>query len=73
MIELVMVVCLMGDPAKCRDVTLSFENPYGTEHGVTPQQCMQTGQIEMSKWIEEHPNYRIMRWRCGKAQKEQST
>lgn len=66
MIELVMFVCLMDRPADCHDVRLTFENPYG-ERRVTPQQCMQDGQVEMSKWIGDHPNFVIKKWRCGNA------
>lgn len=62
MIELVLAVCMVGQPAKCRDVYLNFE-----AESVTPQQCMMYGQMEMAKWAEEHPDYTITKWRCGVA------
>jgi len=69
MIEIIMSVCLMGDIKKIdndlscirpRDVTLTFIS----EQVVTPQQCILQGQSEIAKWFEEHPNYKIMRWKC---------
>ena len=62
MIELVVAVCLIDQPERCKDVHLNF-----AAENVTPQQCMQYGQMEMAKWIGDHPGYRIMKWRCGPA------
>ncbi len=78
MIELVVAVCLIDQPSQCKDVYLNFESP-GISEGasispgaapserasVTPQQCMMNGQMEMAKWIGEHPNWQIKKWRCG--------
>ena len=64
-----MSVCLMGDLKRIddnlscirpKDITLTFY----TEEVVTPQQCVMHGQAEMAKWFNEHPNYKIMRWKC---------
>lgn len=63
MIEIAMVVCLLADPAKCKDVHLSFASEGAA---VTPQQCMLNGQTEMAKWLEGNPNWTIQRWRCGR-------
>lgn len=60
MIELVVAVCLAGEPSRCKDVTLNFEG-----QSVSASQCMSNGQIEMAKWIGEHPNWVIQKWRCG--------
>lgn len=60
MIELAMLVCLADQPSQCKDVLLNFEGD-----SVTPQQCMMSGQMEMAKWIGEHPNWQIKKWRCG--------
>ncbi len=62
MIEIVMSVCLVQDPAKCEDVRLSF-----MAQSVTPHQCMMYGQSEIAKWMEGHPKWNIQRWRCGAA------
>lgn len=62
MIELVVAVCMIDQPSDCKDVYLNFE-----AESVTPQQCMMYGQAEMAKWVGEHPNYVIKKWRCGVA------
>ncbi len=62
MIELVVAVCLIDQPSQCKDVHLNFE-----AQEVTHQQCMTFGQFEMAKWVGEHPNWVIQRWRCGVA------
>ncbi len=62
MLELVVAVCLIGQPSQCKDVVLNFE-----ADNATPMQCALYGQAEMAKWLAEHPNYRIMKWRCGAA------
>lgn len=62
MIELVVAVCMIDHPSECKDVNLNFE-----ADNVTPMQCMMNGQVEMAKWIGEHPNWVIKKWRCGVA------
>lgn len=62
MIELVFAVCMIDQPERCKDVTLNFEGD-----NVTPQQCMMNGQMEMAKWVGDHPNWVIRKWRCGAA------
>lgn len=62
MLELMMTVCLLANANECRDVRLNFD-----ADNATPMQCMSYGQIEMAKWIEEHPAFRIKQWRCGQA------
>jgi hypothetical protein len=62
MIELVVAVCMIDQPARCKDVTLNFEG-----QRVSAEQCMFNGQIEMAKWIGDHPNWVIQNWHCGVA------
>jgi len=62
MIELVFAACLIEQPSQCKEVYLNFEGA-----SVTPQQCMMSGQLEMAKWIGDHPNWWIKKWRCGAA------
>lgn len=62
MIELVMAVCMIDQPARCRDVTLNFE----ADH-VSTQQCFMNGQMAMAQWAGEHPNWVIQNWHCGVA------
>ena len=60
MIELVVAVCMVDKPSHCKDVTLNFEG-----ESISAAQCMSNGQIEMAKWIGEHPNWVIHKWHCG--------
>jgi hypothetical protein len=62
MIEIVLSVCLLAEPQRCRDehVTVLAEN-------ATPFQCMRYGQLESVKWSEAHPKWSIKRWTCRPA------
>lgn len=62
MLELVVSVCLVGDPKKCSDVTLNFDAP-----NVSARECAIVGQFELAKWIGDHPQFVITKWRCGPA------
>lgn len=62
MLELLMTVCLASAPQDCREVRLNF-----AADNTSPMQCMLYGQMEIAKWIEEHPAFQIKKWRCGQA------
>ena len=62
MIELVVAVCMIDQPSRCKDIHLNFE-----AENVTAQQCAMSGQFEMAKWIGENPNWVIQRWTCQPA------
>ena len=62
MLELVIAVCMIDAPERCKDVHLNF-----AEENVTAQQCMMFGQIEISKWVEGNPKWAIRKWSCGRA------
>lgn len=59
MIALVMSVCLIGEPSRCKEVSLTFD-----ADNATPMQCNLFGQPEIAKWINAHPNWRVEKWRC---------
>lgn len=60
MIELVVAVCLIEDPLRCKDIHLTY-----MAESVTPMQCMLQGQSEAAKWLEGHPKWQLKRWSCG--------
>lgn len=60
MMELVVTACLISKPLICKDFVLNYLNRH-----VTPQQCMLYGQVEMAKWQQHHPKYKITRWKCA--------
>ena len=62
MIEVVVSVCFVLEPKRCKDVHLSF-----AADNVTPFQCMHYGQAEIAKWTMGHPNWQVKRFTCAKA------
>lgn len=61
MIELLLSVCLIDEPRRCKEVNLTY-----TADAVTPHQCMMFGQAEIAKWSAGHPKWRIEKWKCQK-------
>ena len=64
MIELIFSVCLITEPNKCKDIHQQI-----AESNITPQQCVHHGQIEMSKWTETHPDWKVIKWGCERPSK----
>ena len=62
MIEIIVSVCFVLEPKRCKDVNLTFAGD-----NITAGQCMFAGQVEMAKWSNSHPNWQVKRWTCGKA------
>ena len=58
MIELVATICLVI--GGCKDVSLNVSDR------MTPMQCLLTSQIEVAKWLEEHPGWRVAKLTCGR-------
>lgn len=62
MIELIIAVCMSDAPERCKNVRLNFEG-----ERVSVQQCSLYSQMEMAKWVGEHPNWTIKKYTCRKA------
>ncbi len=62
MLELLVSVCLISDPARCKDVSLVY-----SDEGLTPMQCMMGAQPEIAKWVESHPQWALKKWTCQRA------
>ena len=62
LIEIVLDVCNIQDPSRCKDVHLTY-----VAQNVTPFQCLYYGQPEIAKWVENNPNWVVTRWKCGQA------
>lgn len=58
-IELILTICLADKPSDCREEHLRFEDR-GNLVG-----CMMQAPPQIAKWSEEHPNLRVVRWRCA--------
>jgi hypothetical protein len=59
MYELVVVACLLGQPAHCEEFYLAFQQPMGI------MQCMYEAQFRLVRWLEERPEWAVRRWRCS--------
>jgi hypothetical protein len=60
MLELVVAVCLIDNPAQCKDIHLALD-----AQNVSQRQCVMRGQFQMAQWIGENPDWVIRRWTCG--------
>jgi hypothetical protein len=58
LIELVLTICVLDKPSSCREEHLQFEDAGST---VT---CMMQAPPQIAKWSAEHPNLRVVKWRC---------
>ena len=58
MFELMVIACLLREPARCQEVWLPTEAP-------SLIGCMVSGQFEMVRWNEANPEWQARRWRCG--------
>ena len=61
MIELILSVCMVGDPNVCKDIHLTY-----SAANLTPYQCLMRGQPEIAKWNEGNPNWQVQKYRCGR-------
>lgn len=62
MIEIAAAVCLIADPTRCKEISLTYE-----PDSISVFACAMYGQSELAKWSTSNPNWRISRWRCGEA------
>ncbi len=58
LIELVVTVCALSLPSQCEDLHLSFSA------GMSLNQCVMSAQPYIAQWINEHPKWVAVRWRC---------
>ena len=69
MLELIVLsVCTLLTPTQCKDVHLQAASEFGASLQV-PFNCVKQGQLEGQKWIEQHPGWRVERWKCPPAER----
>ena len=56
---ILMSICLLAEPARCREERLSF-----SFEPTSPTGCVARSQGAMAEWQLGHPRWRIVRWRC---------
>jgi hypothetical protein len=59
LVNLVMTVCLVASPGKCREEKLTFERRGDL------MTCMFLAQSEIVKWSTEHPALSVKKWKCA--------
>lgn len=57
--ELLISICLMASPADCRNEHMAMSETYQA-----PMACMMTAQQAIAQWQEQHPKWRVERWKC---------
>ena len=58
MIEIILTVCAIANPANCEERYLQF----GWDG--SPRQCMMAAQPYIAEWIGKHPEWIATRWSC---------
>lgn len=61
MLAIVVSVCLISDPTICRDERISLVAD------VSPHRCAMGAPPYVAQWNGEHPDWRVVRWRCSSA------
>ncbi len=61
MMTIILSACLVSDPAVCKDYRLPLEGEMSTT------QCAMSAPPYFAQWMEEHPAWRVMRWKCQPA------
>jgi len=59
MIELLLTVCLAGDPGLCAERLLPAPSP------VTAEECEASAPARMERWKAAHPELRVRGWQCA--------
>ena len=58
MIELVLVFCMVGTPDRC------IERNEPMADAMSQIACVSMGQQIGQEYLREHPNWRLVNWRC---------
>ena len=60
---IVLAICLIASPVTCKDIQIQVMPDQGASLQL-PFHCARQGQIEIQKWIAEHPGWRVEKWSC---------
>jgi hypothetical protein len=67
LIEIVLTVCALSLSDHCEDQHLQFAP------GMSLKQCVINAQPYIAHWINEHPKWLVVRWRCEYGGSEEKT
>lgn len=65
MIAIILSACLINDASVCRDHRIQLMSQ------ASEIQCLMAAQPEIAKWSEEHPQWRVVRWKCRPEREEE--
>ncbi|MGO9672701.1 MAG: hypothetical protein ACLPSF_00755 [Methylocella sp.] len=65
LMELILTVCALAQPASCEEATLAF-----VDQGESLMQCAMSAPPTIAEWVNHHPTRFVARWRCGYPEKE---
>jgi hypothetical protein len=68
LIEIILTVCALSLPNQCEDQHLQF-----APESMSLKQCVMNAQPYIAQWINEHPKWLAVRWRCEYAGSEEKT
>ena len=58
MMTIVLSACLIANPGQCKD----FRVPIDVD--MDPGKCTMVAPPYFAQWADEHPAWRVMRWKC---------
>jgi hypothetical protein len=58
LIEIVLTVCALALPDQCEEQHIQFTA------NMSLNQCVMMAQPYIARWINEHPKWMAVRWRC---------
>ncbi len=66
MVDLIVTLCLLANPGACTDKHMLFESSGSLEA------CERQAQPYLATWIQQHPYFRVARYRCAWPQSEKT-
>jgi hypothetical protein len=61
MMTIILSACLVSSPGECRDFRLPLDGD------MTALSCTMKAPPYFAKWMDEHPSWQVMRWKCQPA------
>lgn len=64
-VDLILLACTITDPSACHEYRMTVQSSGSL------QTCAMQAEPYLAQWAEEHPGYRVTRWRCVWPEQEQ--
>ena len=63
MMTIILSACLIAEPSQCKD----FKIPLNIAESMDTNQCAIQAPPYFAQWAEDHPAWRVMKWKCQPA------